>query len=459
MGKRTRRRRTTKHSPAAASTRGTLRLGLVLGVLVVVNLYVFLFRDKTSIPEVMDKARVATEPAPPPELPEEPEVLEPEEVGRWVTGEVQGGDSLGQILRREGLTPPEADALIRALREHMDLRKIRAGQKYRIHFDDAGTLLAFEFEVTQLQTVRASRAADGTIQASLLQAKTEIRVIEVGGTIESSLWHAIKDSGESTSLVGFFVDVFAYDINFYIETQQGDEFRMLIEKEYLDGAFYRYGRVLAAEYSGDVGTFRAFWWKEPGAKEGRYFDENGRSVEKTFLKSPLKYARVSSKFNPKRMHPILHRTKGHWGVDYAAPTGTPVWAAASGRITYRGPRGGAGNCVIINHDNGMQTIYMHLSKFHKGQAVGQRVRQKDVIGYVGATGLATGPHLHFGVKVGGRYVDPAKLKMQPGPPVAKKHRELFAADTGELVSRLAEIAVAGEPPPTPAEATLVGLPN
>jgi murein DD-endopeptidase MepM/ murein hydrolase activator NlpD len=229
--------------------------------------------------------------------------------------------------------------------------------------------------------------------------------------------------------------VFAYDLNFYIDQHEGDTFRMLVEKEYVNGEFMRYGRVLAAEYSGKAGTFRAFYWKVPGEREGRYFDQEGRSVERNFLKTPLKYARVSSRFNPSRMHPILHVQRGHWGVDYAAPTGTPVWAAASGKIVFRGERGGAGNAIVIEHDNGYTTTYMHLSGFAAGQRVGQRVHPKDVIGYVGDSGLATGSHLHFAVQLNGKYIDPLKMKMtrEVGVPAAYQHA-FMAHVTGEVAT-------------------------
>jgi murein DD-endopeptidase MepM/ murein hydrolase activator NlpD len=325
----------------------------------------------------------------------------------------------------------------------MDLRAIKVGQRYRLHFDDAGTLTELEYHISRVSVARVMRDAAGAMTCERTDAETKIEPVEIGGTITSSLYQAVKDAGEDTSLVGFYVDVFAYDLNFYIDTHQGDTFRMIVEKEYLGGEFLRYRNVLAAEYKGLAGTYRAFYWMPPGAKEGRYFDEKGQSIEKTFLKTPLKYARISSGFNPRRMHPILHVRRGHMGVDYAAPTGTPVWAAASGVITYRGRKGGAGNCVMVKHDNGFQTTYMHLSKFRKGQDVGKRVRQKDVIGYVGMTGLATGPHLHFSVKQGGRYVDPGKIKMSRGASVAKKDKAAFQGHIGGWVTRLAAVQVTG----------------
>lgn len=452
------RRRPRKPLPAARSQRrGSLRLALVLTVLVGVNLYVFLWRGDTSIPAVMEQAAMAGhkgEGMGPEGLdgeggvgPADPDRALPEQAeaeGREVVAEVQPGDSMGGILRREGMTPPEADALIRTLRDHMDLRKIQPGQTYRLRFDDDGRLTSFEFQVSRTLTVRVERDGDGNLVGRQDKKPTEVRVDEIGGRVDSSLHAAIKANGEDTALVSFFVDVFAYDLNFYTDTHEGDTFRMLVEKEYAEGEFLRYRRVLAAEYSGKAGTYHAFWWQAPGEDDGRYFDAEGQSVEKSLLKTPLKFTRISSKFNPNRMHPVLHRRRGHMGVDYAAPTGTPVWAAASGRIVARGWHGGAGNAVIIKHDNGLQTVYMHLSQFRKGQKVGERVKSKTVIGYVGATGLATGPHLHFGVKQNGRYIDPMQLKMARGPGVARRHRQRFLNEAGRLVERLAGIALPGE---------------
>jgi murein DD-endopeptidase MepM/ murein hydrolase activator NlpD len=439
------------HAPRSRA-QGTLRLGLILGVLVVINLYVFLWRGGTSIPEVMEQASVAggrggdlsdddlllneTGGADPGAVDEQ---AEPED--RWVEGEVAPGDSLAVLFEREGIPGTEAERIFAALRPHMDLGAIRAGQTFRLEFTGNGAFKSFEFRHSLEHSVRVERGEGGTLSAAVVRAPTETRVIEIGGTIDSSLYATMREQDEDMSLVAFFVDVFAYDLNFYVDTHKGDSFRILVEKEYLGADFLRYGRILAAEYRGKAGTFRAFWWKEPGGAEGNYYDEKGNSLERTFLKTPLKYARVSSKFNPRRMHPVLHVTRGHWGVDYAAPTGTPIWAAAAGKIVFRGRRGGAGNCIIVQHDNGLQTVYMHLSKFRKGHQVGSRVRAKDVIGYVGASGLATGPHLHFGVKQNGRYIDPLKLKMTRGRSVVARHMPAFRREAAQLEVRLAQVSV------------------
>ena len=440
--------RRQKRLPRSRSPRrGSVRLGLALIGLVVLNLYVFLWRDNTSIPDVREAAmaeRSTLGRSPSDASEPKARVIEESDAdseGRWVDGEVIKGDSLGRILRREGLTPPEADKVIRALRDHLDFRKIRVGQSYRLHFDDTGVMTHFEFRVSRVIKVEAVRGEDGELTGERIEADTEVRTEGIGGSIESSLYTSIKDMGEDTRLVGYLVDIFAYDLNFYIDQHKGDSFRLLIEKEYLNGEFLRYRRVKAAEYSGKAGTFRVLWYRYPDGKREAYFDDQGRAVAKTFLKTPLKYSRISGRFDPKRMHPILHKQRAHLAVDYAARTGTPIWAAASGKIVHRGWKGGGGNTVILRHSNNLQTVYMHLSKFRKGQKVGQQVKQKTVIGYVGSTGMSTGAHLHFMVKKNGKYIDPLKMKMTRGPGVAKQHRADFDRIAGTMVAELGKISV------------------
>jgi murein DD-endopeptidase MepM/ murein hydrolase activator NlpD len=349
---------------------------------------------------------------------------------------------------------PDRDEIMRAVQKLYDTRMMRPGQKFTIERAADGSVSAFELVVSKVKTVRVHKDGNGAWIGSADEAQTRIEVEEVGGRIASSLYKSIKEAGEATELVAFFVDVFAYDLDFYVDTHPGDEFRVLVEKEYKDTEFLRYKRIIAAEYAGKAGTYRAFYWKSDKQKTGRYYDEKGRSVEKSLLKTPLKFSRISSKFNPRRMHPVLHRVKGHFGVDYAAPTGTPVWAAASGVITTRAYSGGAGNLVVIKHDDGLVTKYMHLSKFAKNQKVGQRVEAKTVIGFVGTTGLSTGPHLHFGVMKNGAHVDPLKLAPTRGRGVAKEDLATFKSEVASLVERLAAIPVTSTPvAPAPADDT------
>lgn len=444
--------------PPARKTGGWV--ALVLGALVIVNLYVFVWDKQTSVGAIKREADRATPNAPSAMVPSRPLAeagvsgapapaapaiaVAPIGPPGVIDGKVGKSDTLGRVLKKSGLTAAEADEVIRSLSGVFDFKTMRAGQTYRIERGPDGRVKSFELVVSKVLTVRAERGPAGTLIGKADSSQTRIEEKAIGGRIESSLYATIKASGESAALVDFFVDVFAYDLDFYNDTHDGDTFRVVVEKQLAGaqsgpggaGELIRYRRILAAEYSGKAGTFRTFWFGDG------YFDERGQSSEKTLLKTPLKFQRVSSGFDRARMHPVLHTVRAHLGIDYAAPAGTPVWAAASGVISHRGDAGGAGNLVMIQHDGGIETAYMHLSKFADGQKVGQRVAAKTVIGYVGATGLATGPHLHFGVKQNGEFIDPTKLTPVRSRTVAPKDMDAFKAEVGKRSAQLAAIAIA-----------------
>jgi len=440
--------------PPARKTGGWV--ALVLGALVVVNLYVFVWDKQTSVGAIKRVADRATPTAMVPSRPlaeagtpaagPAPSAPAPTPIGPpgVIDGKVGKSDTLGRVLKKSGLTAAEADEVIRALSGVFDFKTMRAGQSYRIERGADGRVTSFELVVSKVQTVRAERGPAGTLVGKADTSQTRIEIKSVGGRIDSSLYAAIKASGENPALVDFFVDVFAYDLDFYNDTHAGDTFRVIVEKQVRQdgrsgaggaGEFIRYRRILAAEYAGKAGTFRTFW-----SGDG-YFNDKGESSEKTLLKTPLKFQHVSSGFDRARMHPVLHTVRAHLGIDYAAPTGTPVWAAAAGVITHRGDAGDAGNLVSIKHDGGIETAYMHLSKFADGLKVGQHVAAKTVIGYVGATGLATGPHLHFGVKQNGEFIDPTKLVPVRSRAVAEKDLDAFKAEVGKLETQLAAISI------------------
>ena len=427
-------KKTIRTNPAR---RGTIRLTLVLSALVLVNCYVFLWRDHTSIPAVMKQAEGfggAEQPSPPTPVESEAPVAAADDAPptTLVEGKVEKGDTLGRILKSNGLDAAAADECLRALATVFDMKSLRPGQTFRIEKNPDGSVRSFELVVSKVKTVRVARDADGVLVGVADEAQTRIEVQSIAARIDHSLYASIKAAGGNTSLVAFFVDVFSYDLDFYNDTHPGDTFRVMVEAEYKDQEFLRYRRILGAEYAGKAGTFRAFFWGK------RYYDDKGRSVEKSMLKTPLKFTRISSKFNRHRMHPILHRERGHFGVDYAAPLGTPVWAAASGKIISRGPAGGAGNMVVIKHDGGLVTKYMHLSKFGK-QKVGDFVAAKTVIGYVGRTGLATGNHLHFSVIKDGQHVDPLKLAPTRGRGVPKAELADFKAEVAKRIADMEAI--------------------
>ena len=430
---------------------GSLRLGLVFVVLIGINVYFFLLRGGTSVRDLLKTTEMNKQvapsssslvaPAPKPKAPDD----SANEESRIVDGTMRESDTVERVWKGEGLPPKLVNDLASALGKVFDLRTVRAGHTYSLRFDAEDHLHALDYRVSPALAYHLVRDAGGSWKAAKDEKPLEIKVAEVGGVIGSSLYEAIKRSGESTALVGWFVDTFAWDLNFYIDSNAGDQFKIIVEKRLLGGKFYKYGRVLAAEYRGRSGTFRAFWFQPADGSPGGYFTEHGESIVKSLLKTPLKYVRVSSAFDRHRFHPILHTERAHLGVDYAAPLGTPVWATAPGKVSFVGPRGGAGNAIIIDHAGGMSSTYMHLSRFARGLVVGQDVRQKQVIGYVGMSGLATGPHLHFSVRINGAFIDPLKLKPAREAPIAEQYRTEFADAVAPRLQTLAAIAVT--PPP------------
>ena len=349
-----------------------------------------------------------------------------ESEGQTLEGELGPSDTLSTVLARESFGSA-AGAITRALSKLVDPKLIRAGEHYAVVRDDEGAPVSFEYAPTPVLRYLVSLKPDGTWQARKEERPLVVKTANVSGTIESSLYESVSKAGESGALVSLLVDLFAWDLNFYIDTHPGDHWKVVVEKQYLDGQFYKYGSLLAAEYGGKAGTFRGFYWNPSGQRgRGRYYDEKGQALAKSMLKTPLRFVRISSKFDRHRFHPILHRMKAHLGIDYAAPVGTPVWATANGKIVEFGMKPGSGNTVVINHGNGLQTRYYHLSRFASGLKQGKTVQQKEVIGYVGTTGLSTGPHLHFSVVQGGVFVDPSKLTVSREPPVANRAAYLDA---------------------------------
>jgi murein DD-endopeptidase MepM/ murein hydrolase activator NlpD len=441
-----------KRRRKSAKFRNSVRLGAVLAVLTGINVYVFVFRDDTAIRKVFqpsstgktlvdEKTGVVRQsipeslggpavkaPAPAAQKKAGPALSSPGDPdGRVVEGKIGANDTLGTVLAREGFGAV-AGNVIKGLGRVFDVKSIKPGDSYIVGFDSEGNPELFEYLASPvLRYIVTARnehnegRSDGVWQARKEEKALETRAVEASGLIESSLYESVHKAGESSALVSLLVDLFAWDINFYIDTHPGDHWKVVVEKQYLGGHFYKYGNLLAAEYGGKAGTFRAFHFNpSPGRGAGRYYDEKGQAVAKTMLKTPLRFVRISSKFDRKRLHPVLHTVRAHLGVDYAAPTGTPIWASASGRVVEAGMKRGSGNTVVISHSGGLATRYYHLSRFAKGLTVGKLVNQKEVIGYVGTTGLSTGPHLHFSVTRNGAFVDPAKLQITREAPVANR---------------------------------------
>jgi murein DD-endopeptidase MepM/ murein hydrolase activator NlpD len=230
-------------------------------------------------------------------------------------------------------------------------------------------------------------------------------------------------------------NIFGWDIDFALDIRQGDSFSLLYEEHYLDGEKLRNGRILAAEFHNRGDRFQAVLFTDPDGR-GQYYSPDGKSMRKAFLRSPVDFRRISSTFQRERFHPVLGERRPHRGVDYAAATGTPIKAAGDGRVITRGVQGGYGNTVIIQHGNNITTLYAHLSRFQKGVTNGSRVRQGQVIGYVGKTGLATGPHLHYEFRINGRHQNPLTVKLPDAEPIPSKYREAFQQQSRPLLAQL-----------------------
>lgn len=367
------------------------------------------------------------------------------EIEAWIPART----TLSEALGGHGLAAPVVHEVVTALASVLDFRKIRPGARYtmRVVGDHEERLDYFRLEGGTLDVVEANRAATGELVGRRIDVPVETREAVVGVAIAGSLYESLDVAGESPELATLLAEVFAWDLDFQRDQQAGDRFRMVVEKIYSGDTLVGYGRVLAAEYDGEVGTFRTFWFEPAGApREADYFLEDGRSARKMFLATPLKLTRVTSSFSTRRRHPILGYDRAHLGVDYAAPTGTPIRAMANGVVTFAGWSGGSGNLVRIRHSTGLESSYAHLRGVARGVRPGIRVSQKQTIGYVGSTGLATGPHLHFAVKKDGRYVNPQKLDFARLESVPPARRAEFLNVVAERSARLAGIVIAPRAP-------------
>jgi murein DD-endopeptidase MepM/ murein hydrolase activator NlpD len=351
-----------------------------------------------------------------------------------VTVRLLKDQTLAQALFGLSLGAAEVKKVVGALTNVFPFRHARPGDQLRLErIEGEQAVRRFTYRQSAADEWIVQTSPDGALQGTKRQVELHTELARVAVTIQSSLYESIEKSGEDPSLAVDAADVLAWDVDFYQDVRAGDSMKILVQKVFADGKFLRYGEVLAAEYAGSaVGRKRLFRYTDPTGQIS-YFDDAGNSARRGFLKSPLKYAHVVSKFG-NRMHPILGYMKAHQGIDYAAPTGTPVWAVGDASVEQAGWNGGCGKSVTLRHRNGLETVYCHLSLV--SVHAGARVTQKQVIGAVGATGMATGPHLHFGVKQAGHYVNPLSLKVPRDAPVAPQLRADFLEKTAPLKQQL-----------------------
>jgi murein DD-endopeptidase MepM/ murein hydrolase activator NlpD len=319
------------------------------------------------------------------------------------------GDTFYSVLLDFGIPPQEIFSLTESSKEIYNLKRVKTGTTMTLELDPVqNSVTRLEFGYDNQHLLVATKTDQGYV-ASKEEIVFDTKIRTIGGVITSNLYEDATKAGCSPQLVMDFADIFAWDIDFFSDLRKNDSFKLVFEEMYKDGEFVKYGKIMAAEFINQKDPFRAFYF-ECGNGEAGYYNDEGKSVAREFLKSPLRYSRISSRFSRRRFHPILRIYRPHSGVDYAAPQGTPVEATCNGKIIFVGWKGGFGKCVMVKHNHTFTTYYGHLSRFARGVKKGKTVKQGQVIGYVGATGLATGPHLDYRLKKRGHFIDPLKYK-------------------------------------------------
>jgi murein DD-endopeptidase MepM/ murein hydrolase activator NlpD len=356
---------------------------------------------------------------------------------QWTEHKIARGESLARIFDSQGLDASLLHRIVNSGKQAKSLAKIRPGQKLRFRFDDNRELTALELQRNRVESLRIS-IADDEIKTETISKEVDTQVASAAGVIESSLFMDGQKAGLSDGLIMELATIFGWDIDFALEIRAGDQFRVLYEEQYLDGEKLRDGPILAAEFTNRGTAYTAVRYEDRNGEIG-YFDADGHSKRRAFIRSPIKFARVSSRYNPKRWHPVLKKWRSHKGVDYAAPRGTAVRATGDGRVIYRGKKGGYGRTVIVEHASKYTTLYAHLSKYSKRAKSGSRVKQGQVIGYVGKSGLATGPHLHYEFRVRGRHHDPLRVKLPKSLSLPKSEIANFRKTATPLLTQLAAI--------------------
>ncbi|ATB28047.1 peptidoglycan DD-metalloendopeptidase family protein [Melittangium boletus] len=352
---------------------------------------------------------------------------------------IEPNQPLAVALQDAGLPPEQVSAVVAALEGVFDFRKSRVGDQFRLVLRE-GELDFFGYRQSAVDEWQVRRDGERYV-GSKRAIEVEKQVALVTLDITHSLYEAAVTAGEDPLIGMVLADVFAWDIDFYRDVRQGDRARALVEKFVSKGRLLRYGEVLAATYRGGaVGQKRVFRYELPDGRAS-FFQEDGSSARKAFLKSPLKYAHVTSSFGS-RFHPVLQYVKAHNGVDYSASVGTPVWAVADGVVTVAAHTGAGGNTVCLRHSNGFETCYLHLSKFGQGVRTGSRVNQKQVIALSGNTGRTTGPHLHYALKRNGHYVNPLNQNFPRTEPLPKNLLADFSAKVAPLARQIDAVSVA-----------------
>ncbi len=352
----------------------------------------------------------------------------------WHQENIRRGDTITAILNRLDINDQDSTDFLQAARGSRAMRQLKPGQTIYAQKTADGELLTLRYLFGNEELFLMEKTDDEfKMTEQSIELDTQIQM--KSGVINSSLFAATDSAGIPNNIAMQLTEIFASEIDFYRDLRQGDRFTIVYETFTNDGKRTKNGRVLAVEFVNKGKSHQAVYFKASNGADG-YYTAEGESLRKDFLLSPLAFSRVSSGFNKARFHPILREWRAHKGIDYAAPTGTPVRATANGIVAFSGAQRGYGNLVVLKHNGKFETAYGHLSRFAGGLTKGRRVNQGEVIGYVGSTGMATGPHLHYELRVDGLQRDPTKLALPTAPPISKKDMKSFHTVTQSLVARL-----------------------
>lgn len=366
-------------------------------------------------------------PPPPPEPPPAPEIRQ-----QVIQGAILPGETLTTLFGRF-LPNQEVHGLVEKVRPYFKPRDLCAGQPYQVCLTGSD-FDRFEYDINRDEQLIITRQGEG-FSVRRLPIPYEIRTERVRGVISSSLFETVNSIGEEDSLALLLADIFAYDVDFILDIREGDSFQALVEKRYRDGKPAGYGRLLAAEFTNQGVTYQAIRFKD-GSRPEAWYAPDGQSRRQQFLRAPLEFSRISSGFTMRRFHPIAKTWRAHPAIDYAAPTGTPIRSVGDGTVIAKGRSSGNGNYVKIRHANGYETMYLHMSRHGKIRQ-GGRVAQGQVIGYVGSTGLATGPHLCYRMTRNGAPVNPHKVRSIAAEPISRANLAAFRSQAATLLAQLA----------------------
>lgn len=350
------------------------------------------------------------------------------------TVSVANGDTLSTVFSKVGLSATVLHEVLSSSKEAKQLSRLKVGQELEFQLDPDGQLESLHSKLSELESISLTRSEKG-FAFKREMVKPDVRSSYAHGVIDSSLFLSAKRAGLSHSLTMDLANIFGYDIDFAMDIREGDEFELVYQEKVINGKRVGTGDILSARFTNRGKTFTAVRYTN---KQGNssYYSADGAGMRKAFIRTPVDFARISSRFSNGRRHPILNKIRAHKGVDYAAPRGTPIKAAGDGKIALAGRKGGYGNTVVLQHGSRYRTLYAHMQGFAKGIRTGGSVKQGQIIGYIGTTGLSTGPHLHYEFQVNGTHVDPLSQKLPMTDPISGSERARFLQQSKPLMARM-----------------------